>query len=73
GPPPAPVVLTRAPGQVIPNTVTLGIDLNPGALSTEAFYERGLPPNPDNSLPGTLEQTFPDPATKTMPIRLDKG
>jgi len=73
GQPPAPVVLTRPPGQVIPNTVTLGIDLNPGALSTEAFYERGLPPNPDGSLPGTLVQTFPDTTAKTMPIRLDKG
>jgi hypothetical protein len=73
GPPPAPVVLTRPPGQVIPNTVTLGIDLNPGALSTEAFYERGLAPNPDGSLPGTLVQTFPDTTAKTIPIRLDKG
>jgi hypothetical protein len=73
GPPPAPVVLTRPPGQVVPNTVTLGIDLNPGALSTETFYERGLPPNPDGSLPGTLVQTFPDPTAKTVPIRLDKG
>jgi hypothetical protein len=72
GPPPV-AALTRAPGSSVPNTVTLGIDLNPGALSTDAFYERGVPPNPDGSLPGTPEQVFPDPATRTVAIRLNKG
>jgi hypothetical protein len=65
--------LTRQPGTTIVNTVTLPIDLNPGALSTEAFVERNLPPNPDGSLPGTPVQVFPDTTTKTVAIRLDQG
>jgi hypothetical protein len=56
-----------------PNTVNLPIDLNPGALSTEAFVARNVTPNADGSLPGTPEQLFPDPATKTVAVRLDKG
>jgi hypothetical protein len=71
-PPPA-AALTRQPGTSIPNTVTLPIDLNPGALSTDAFVERNVAPNPDGSLPGAPEQLFPDTATRTVAIRLDKG
>jgi hypothetical protein len=71
-PPPA-AALTRQPGTSIPNTVTLPIDLNPGALSTDAFVERNVAPNPDGSLPGAPEQIFPDTATRTIAIRLDKG
>jgi hypothetical protein len=71
--PPPVAALTRKPGSTIPNTVTLPIDLNPGALSTDAFVERNVAPNPDGSLPGTPEQLFPDPATRTVAIRLDKG
>ena len=71
--PPPGAALTRQPGSTIPNTVTLPIDLNPGALSTEAFVERNVTANPDGSLPGTPEQVFPDTTTKTVAIRLDKG
>ena len=71
-PPPGPA-LTRNPGTTVPNTVTLPIDLNPGALSTDAFVERNVAPNADGSLPGAPEQIFPDPTTKTVAIRLDKG
>jgi hypothetical protein len=71
-PPPA-AALTRQPGTSIPNTVTLPIDLNPGALSTDAFVERNVAPNPDGSLPGAPEQIFPDTATRTIAVRLDKG
>jgi hypothetical protein len=71
--PPPSAALTRKPGSTIPNTVTLPIDLNPGALSTDAFVERNVAANPDGSLPGTPEQLFPDPTTRTVSIRLDKG
>jgi len=71
-PPPIPE-LTRVPGTSTINTVTLPIDLNPGALSTDVFVERNVTPNPDGSLPGTPEQVFPDTTAKTIAIRLDKG
>jgi hypothetical protein len=66
-------VLTRKAGSTIPNTISLPIDLNPGALSTEAFVARNVTPNPDGSLPGTPEQIFPDTTTRTVPVRLDDG
>jgi hypothetical protein len=71
--PPTGAALTRPPGSTIPNTVTLPIDLNPGALSTDAFVERNVAPNADGSLPGTPEQVFPDTTARTIAIRLDKG
>ena len=71
-PPPA-AALTRQPGTAITNTVTLPIDLNPGALSTDVFVERNVTPNPDGSLPGTPEQVFPDSSAKTVAIQLNKG
>jgi hypothetical protein len=70
---PATAQLTRPPGSPLINTVKLPIDLNPGALSTEAFVELNLPPNPDGSLPGTPTQLFPDSTTRTVDVRLDKG
>jgi hypothetical protein len=66
-------VLTRKAGSVIPNTISLPIDLNPGALGTDVFVERNVTPNPDGSLPGAPEQLFPNTATKTVDVRLDKG
>jgi hypothetical protein len=66
-------VLTRKAGSTIPNTVNLPIDLNPGALATEAFVARNVAPNPDGSLPGTPQQLFPDSTTRTVAVRLDKG
>jgi hypothetical protein len=71
--PPAIPQLTRQPGTTIVNTVTLPIDLNPGALSTDAFVERNVPPNADGSLPGAPTQIFPDTTTKTVQVRLDQG
>jgi len=71
-PPPGPA-LTRQPGTVIVNTVTLPIDLNPGALSTDAFVERNVVPNADGSLPGAPVQVFPDTTAKTIAVRLDQG
>jgi hypothetical protein len=70
---PQTAVLTRKAGSTIPNTINLPIDLNPGALSTEAFVERNVAANPDGSLPGAPEQLFPDATTKTVAVRLDKG
>jgi hypothetical protein len=66
-------VLTRKAGSVVPNTITLPIDLNPGALTHEVFAERNVQLNPDGSLPGAPSQLFPDPTTKTVGVRLDKG
>jgi hypothetical protein len=66
-------VLTRKAGSVIPNTIQLPIDLNPGALTHEVFAERNVVLNPDGSLPGAPTQLFPDSATKTVGVRLDKG
>jgi hypothetical protein len=71
--PPTGAALTRPPGSPIPNTVTLPIDLNPGALSTDVFVERNVAPNADGSLPGTPAQIFPDTTARTIAVRLDKG
>jgi hypothetical protein len=65
--------LTRAPGKSLINTVKLPIDLNPGALATDAFVALNVPANPDGSLPGTPTQLFPDTTTRTVDVRLDKG
>jgi hypothetical protein len=70
---PQSAVLTRKAQSTIPNTVNLPIDLNPGALSTEAFVARNVTANPDGSLPGAPKQLFPDPTTKTVAVRLDQG
>lgn len=70
--PPGPA-LTRQPGSSLPNTVTLPIDLNPGALTHEIFVGRNVVPNPDGSLPGTPDAAFADTTTRTVGVRLDKG
>jgi hypothetical protein len=70
--PPTPQ-LTRAPGSFSTNTVKLPIDLNPGALSTDAFVALNVAPNADGSLPGTPTQLFPDSTTRTVDVPLNKG
>ncbi|HEX5926546.1 MAG TPA: hypothetical protein VFY45_22140 [Baekduia sp.] len=65
--------LTRAPGSLVTNTVKLPIDLNPGALATDAFVGLNVAANPDGSLPGAPTQLFPDSTTRTVDVRLDKG
>jgi hypothetical protein len=65
--------LTRKPGSFVTNTVPLPIDLNPGALATDAFVALNVAANPDGSLPGTPTPLFPDSATRTVGVRLDKG
>jgi hypothetical protein len=71
GPPAA--QLTRAPGSFSTNTVKLPIDLNPGALSTDAFATLNVAPNPDGSPGGTPTQLFPDSTTRTVDVPLNKG
>ena len=66
-------VLTRKAGSIIPNTVNVPIDLNPGALTHEVFAGRNVQPNPDGSLPGTPTQLFPDSVTRTVSVRLGDG
>jgi hypothetical protein len=70
--PPTPQ-LTRKPGSFVTNTISLPIDLNPGALATDAFVALNVAANPDGSLPGTPTPLFPDSATRTVGVRLDKG
>jgi hypothetical protein len=70
---PQSAVLTRKAGDKAPNTVVLPMDLNPGALATEAFVERNVTPNPDGSLPGNPERLFPNANTRSVAVRLDKG
>jgi hypothetical protein len=71
--PPSSAVLTRQPGTTITNTVTLPIDVNPGALSHEAFAERNVAPNPDGSLPGTPASLLVDTTAKTVSVPLNAG
>ena len=70
--PPTPQ-LTRKPGSFITNRIALPIDLNPGALGTDAFAAVNVQPNADGSLPGTPTQLFPDSTTRTVEVPLDKG
>jgi hypothetical protein len=71
--PPAVAGLTRQPHSSVPNTIKLAIDLNPGALATDAFAGFNVAANLDGSLPGTPTQLFPDSTTRTVDVRLDKG
>ena len=71
--PPATGQLTRAPGSPSTNTIKLPIDLNPGALATDAFVALNVAANPDGSLPGAPTALFPDSTTRTVDVRLDKG
>jgi hypothetical protein len=65
--------LTRQPGSFVTNTIPLPIDLNPGALSTDAFVAINVAANPDGSLPGTPTPLFPDSTTRTVGVPLNKG
>jgi hypothetical protein len=65
--------LTRKPGSFSTNTIPLPIDLNPGALSTDAFVALNVAANLDGSLPGTPTPLFPDSTTRTVGVPLDKG
>jgi hypothetical protein len=65
--------LTRKPGSFSTNTIPLPIDLNPGALSTDAFVALNVAANLDGSLPGTPTPLFPDATTRTVGVPLDKG
>jgi hypothetical protein len=71
--PPASPQLTRAPGSFSTNTVKLPIDINPGALATDAFVALNVPPNPDGSLPGAPTPLFADATTRTVDVPLNKG
>jgi hypothetical protein len=71
--PPAVAALTRQPGSSLTNTVTLPIDLNPGALTHQAFAERNVQPNPDGSLPGAPTELLTDSTTRTVAVPLKDG
>jgi hypothetical protein len=71
GPPTA--QLTRKPGSFVTNTVTLPIDLNPGALTTDAFGTVNVAPAADGSPLGTPTQLFPNSTTRTVDVPLNKG
>ncbi|HEX6697946.1 MAG TPA: hypothetical protein VF080_14150, partial [Solirubrobacteraceae bacterium] len=65
--------LTRQPGSFVTNTIPLPIDLNPGALATDAFVAINVAANLDGSLPGTPTPLFPDSTTRTVGVPLNKG
>jgi hypothetical protein len=65
--------LTRKPGSFVTNTVSLPIDLNPGALSTDAFATVNVAPAADGSPLGTPVQLFPSSTTRTVDVSLNKG
>jgi hypothetical protein len=71
--PPPGAVLTRKPGTSLTNAVTLPVDLNPGALTHQAFAERNVAPNPDGSLPGAPTELFTDSTTRTVQVPLKDG
>jgi hypothetical protein len=66
-------VLTRKAGETVPNTLSLPIDLNPGALAHEVFLAHDVVPRPDGSLPGAPQALVPDPTSRSVAVRLDKG
>jgi hypothetical protein len=70
---PATPVLTRMPGSSITNTATLPINLNPGALSNDAFVAFNGQVGPDGALVGTSQQLFPDSSKGTVGVPLNKG
>jgi hypothetical protein len=70
---PATAQLTRKPGSFVTNTVSLPIDLNPGALSTDAFATVNVAPAADGSPLGTPVQLFPSSTTRTVDVSLNKG
>src|SRR4029450_7888324 len=61
------------PGSFVTNTVSLPIDLNPGALSTDAFATVNVAPAADGSPLGTPTQLFPNSTTRTVDVPLNKG
>jgi hypothetical protein len=71
-PPPA-AALTRQPGTSVTNTVTLPIDVNPGALTHEAFAERNVQPNSGGSLPGAPASLIVDTTNETVAVPLNQG
>ncbi len=70
--PPRPV-LTRNPGKLFRNTLTLPVNLNPGAISNKLFYGHNSPVNPDNSLAAPAGQVFANSTAGTVDVPLDKG
>jgi hypothetical protein len=71
GPPTA--VLTRNPGKLFRNTLTLPVNLNPGAISNKLFYGHNSPVNPDNSLAAPAGQVYANATAGTVDVPLDKG
>ena len=70
---PPTAVLTRKPGSFVTNTVSLPIDLNPGALATDVFASVNVAPAQDGSPLGTPTQLFPNETTRTVDVPLNKG
>ena len=66
-------VLIRNPGKLFRNTLTLPVNLNPGAISNHLFYGHNSAVNPDNSLATPAGQVFGNSTTGTVDVPLDKG
>jgi hypothetical protein len=71
GPPKA--VLTRYPGKLFFNRLTLPVSLNPGAISNQLFYGHNSAIAPDQSLVTPAGQVFADTTAGTLDLPLDKG
>lgn len=67
---PATPVLTRAPNAFATNTVPIGINLNPGALTHEIRYAANGVLGPDGAFSGPSAEGFVDTTTGTVPLRL---
>lgn len=70
--PPRPV-LTRNPGKLFRNTLTLPVNLTPNPIGNDLFYGHDSPVNPDNSLAAPAGQVFANATAGTVDVPLDKG
>lgn len=68
---PAPVLLTRKPGDFAPIQYPFGIDINPGAnwAAHDVWYALNAQPNPDA---GVGKQAFVDPQSPVVPVRFQE-
>ncbi|HEU4975700.1 MAG TPA: hypothetical protein VFT50_11465 [Baekduia sp.] len=63
-------VLIREPGSYVTQPVVLPFAGNPGALGYEIRYARNGAIGPDGAIQDTSQQTYVDPATGQVPLRL---
>jgi hypothetical protein len=67
---PATPVLIRRPDSVVTQPIALAFAGNPGALGNEIRVARNGIIGPDGGIAGPSDETYVDPATGTVPVRL---